>query len=841
MKTKLILRFAALGVVFTAELHAQPTAFTYQGQLIHDGSPANGFFDIAFSVWTNAIGPSQIGPMLTNATAVSNGLFTVTLDFGAGVFDGSDRWLEISVATNGSGSFSMLSPRHPITATPYASHAFSVNGTNITGTVPMANLPPNLVRSDDGTVEWTGLVRFLGPVEFDQSSGPPFAVVSSSDLVAGLNAELLGGRPAQGFWQTDGNAGTTPGTNFVGTTDNQPLVLKVNNQRALVLSPKGDSWTSSDGEPDGAVNVVAGSPVNHAGWSSALSDAVGVTISGGGATNLNGAPRPNRASGDYSTIGGGVDQNIEAEAAFASIGGGEQNAILTGSEAATIGGGVYNWIEGHAYNAVIAGGAGNVIGTNSAEASIGGGVRNKIEADARSARIGAGYENWIQTNAAWATIGGGIWNEVQAGAQSAVIGGGVHNNIAQGGTQNVIGGGDNNSIRAGAYSAAVGGGANNLIEAPFATIAGGEMNEINYSAPFFANHAVIAGGNANNIWGADEATIAGGSDNGILEGASGACIGGGFGNTVLSNALYATIPGGYGCRVGNDAGYAFAAGRAAYTLHPGTFVWADASEDETAPFASSSSNQFLIRATGGVGINTTNPATALDVRVLGSEAASVHVGGEGVNGLSKLIYFGDMPYVSIGEQGVDDQMVLTAGSFYFDNNSGSGRVGLGRFATANKLEVEGDASKTTAGSWLANSDRRIKRDIRSLTNAIETLARVRPVSFRYTEAYRTAHPGIADRDYVNVVAQEFEHVFPDYVKSGGESSPEGGGEEIRQVDTYPLLIYGTAAIQELNQKLEHRSQEAEGRIQKLEAENAELKARLKRLEQLVARQFAKAE
>jgi hypothetical protein len=32
-----------------------------------------------------------------------------------------------------------------------------------------------------------------------------------------------------------GNAGTDPATNFIGTTDAQPLVFKVNNQKAVIL------------------------------------------------------------------------------------------------------------------------------------------------------------------------------------------------------------------------------------------------------------------------------------------------------------------------------------------------------------------------------------------------------------------------------------------------------------------------------------------------------------------------------------------------------------------------------------------------------------------------------
>ena len=89
--------------------------------------------------------------------------------------------------------------------------------------------------------------------------------------------------------------------------------------------------------------------------------------------------------------------------------------------------------------------------------------------------------------------------------------------------------------------------------------------------------------------------------------------------------------------------------------------------------------------------------------------------------------------------------------------------GIRALCESHPREVEGDASKTTAGSWFANSDARIKTDISSVTGALEKLAQVRPVSFRYTDEYRAAHPSVENRRYLNVVAQEFSEVFPEAI------------------------------------------------------------------------------
>ncbi|MDH4444896.1 MAG: tail fiber domain-containing protein [Akkermansiaceae bacterium] len=159
------------------------------------------------------------------------------------------------------------------------------------------------------------------------------------------------------------------------------------------------------------------------------------------------------------------------------------------------------------------------------------------------------------------------------------------------------------------------------------------------------------------------------------------------------------------------------------------------------------------------------------------------------------------------------------------DNVFTGKVGIQRTPATNELEVAGDASKSTAGSWLSNSDRRIKTEIQSIGGALEKLEKIRLVDFRYTDNYLAAHPEIEDRRYPNVIAQEFAQVFPNDVKSSGEKLADGS--EILQVDTYPLTIYAAAAVQELhrdNQKLHRENQvlkrqvsDQEQRLRKLEA------------------------
>ncbi|MBP7829166.1 MAG: hypothetical protein KA248_04540 [Kiritimatiellae bacterium] len=182
-------------------------------------------------------------------------------------------------------------------------------------------------------------------------------------------------------------------------------------------------------------------------------------------------------------------------------------------------------------------------------------------------------------SAAYAVIPGlkGVGN-VQAGARSAV-GGGETN--AAWGAVSVIGGGRANLIGTNAWEAVIGGGGRNTIEQDtiYAVIAGGARNRI----AFQAYGAVIGGGVANFL-----DTLCGYS-----------VIGGGWSNQVLNYADFAAIPGGRDNEAADN--YALAAGRRAKARHEGAFVWADSTDSD---FASTADNQFLIRASGGVGIGT---------------------------------------------------------------------------------------------------------------------------------------------------------------------------------------------------------------------------------------------
>ena len=374
---------------------------------------------------------------------------------------------------------------------------------------------------------------------------------------------------------------------------------------------------------------------------------------------------------------------------------------------------------------------------------------------------------------------------------------------------NIIGGFSGNTVTAGAFGATIGGGGGalliNEVRNSFCTVGGGRDN-IAGALLAGEDDATVSGGR-NNTASSNNATVGGGFTNtasGIF-----ATVGGGDTNTASGSG--STIPGGEENAALGD--YSFAAGRRAKANHHGTFVWADRAGPD---FISTAQDQFLIRATGGVGIGTNSP----DSKLVVSGSESTAHGKNAAIAIKNTAGGGGNWYLRAGATGT----ATPAGGFSIANDASywlriasNGRVGIGRDPTAKEFEVEGDASKTTAGSWGMNSDQRIKKNVETVGSALDTLDKVRLVTFEYTDEYRAAHPVIKDRTYMNVIAQEFAEVFPDDVKGSGEKVP-GTDEEMLQVDPWPLTIYSAAAVQELHQVVKKQ----EARIAELEAAVSEL-------------------
>jgi hypothetical protein len=154
----------------------------------------------------------------------------------------------------------------------------------------------------------------------------------------------------------------------------------------------------------------------------------------------------------------------------------------------------------------------------------------------------------------------------------------------------------------------------------------------------------------------------------------------------------------------------------------------------------------------------------------------------------------------------DSTESLIWGKFDQDILRLNNRVGIGRHPVNEALEVEGNAYKTDGNtSWDVTSDARVKTDIRTIESGLAQIMRLRPVTFRYTDEWRLANPGVKNKDYYHFVAQEFAEVFPESVHRGPETL-EGEPENLLRMNSQPAQVVAIRAIQELAEQ--NREQQA---------------------------------
>jgi len=276
---------AALGL--SLNLAAQPlgTAFTYQGRLENGGAPANGTYDLRFSLFDSASGGTQIGiTQCSDNIIVSAGLFTVSVDFGA-QFAGQQRFLEIEVRQDtglGCGNlagFTILSPRQPLSAAPNAlfasnagSAASAVNATQLngqpasfyqnasnetSGTLADARLSSNVALLN--TPQTFAAAKTLnaanyanGFVGFGTTTPIGFANFVMSQNTTGLggmyiNTTGAAGNPFYGYSQ----GGAIAAFHFIDGQDSGKWKLNLNGATRLTVNAQGD------------VGIGTTSPSNH--------------------------------------------------------------------------------------------------------------------------------------------------------------------------------------------------------------------------------------------------------------------------------------------------------------------------------------------------------------------------------------------------------------------------------------------------------------------------------------------------------------------------------------------------------------------------------------------------
>ena len=154
---------------------AQGNAFTYQGVLNNSGSPVNGTYDLSFGLFTSSSGGAATVTLTNANVAVSDGLFTTTLDFGTAFTNGTPFWIEIGVGTNLTNAFSILTPRQPVTSTPYA-----ITAKNLTGNIPLSQLQGAVLTNSQTGVTLTG--TFTG-------NGAGLGSLNASSVTSGTLAD----------------------------------------------------------------------------------------------------------------------------------------------------------------------------------------------------------------------------------------------------------------------------------------------------------------------------------------------------------------------------------------------------------------------------------------------------------------------------------------------------------------------------------------------------------------------------------------------------------------------------------------------------------------------------
>ena len=374
---------------------------------------------------------------------------------------------------------------------------------------------------------------------------------------------------------------------------------------------------------------------------------------------------------------------------------------------------------------------------------IAGSAANSVTAGVRGATIAGGglpqfsndpdFDNEAPNRVtdAYGTIGGGYAN--RAGNDTGLLTDTPYATVS-GGVSNIASG----------FGSAISGGQGHTASGTLATVSGGSSNDAT------GTNATVSGGSSNTASGS-RSSVSGGTQN-TSSGSSGT-VSGGANNCAGGNFSWA---GGFAAEVrpGNENGDGTCAPNSGDTDGDnGTFVWAD---DQGSNFTSTGARQFLVRAQGGMAINTNAPTPGAALTVNGNMS------------------FGAQPAQMLNLFNADYGIGVQASRMYFRTNSGFNwfQDGVHNDATDNpgaggtlrmRLNSVGQL-QTTTGTISTLSDARLKDQIQDYTNALDRINALHPVRYHYRDAGKAAFQ--PEGLHLGFVAQEVQQVFPEWVSEG---------------------------------------------------------------------------
>lgn len=564
-------------------------------------------------------------------------------------------------------------------------------------------------------------------------------------------------------WSLTGNSGTSAASNFIGTTDNVPLVIKVNNQKAGLIDVNanlflgyqaGNVNTGTDNTGIGyqALNSNTVGSSNTATGAYALASgtgSVGNTANGAWALTFNSTGSFNSAYGYNAMDHVSTGSNNSAVGAYAMDG----TPFMTGSDNTAMG-----------YLALTKNFDGNKNAAYGREAlfnNLGGNENTGTGYQALSSNFSGNY-NTATGSQALKGNGSGSYN-VANGYQALNNGNGSYNTAIGYSAMAASGSGSNNTAVGNTTLPFNSTGIDNTAAGSLALAENttGSTNTAVGSNALRANH------NASNNVAVGYNALAGTYNDG---------------NTAVGTNTGLNTGNGTNCTfIGYQAG-----------INSGGLTNATAIGYN----ATVTSNNSLVLGDIGnisVGIGISNPSDVLHVKGAGEhqvtiEAYALPVGllfkEAGVDA-GRIQHHGSGSYLQIQD--------YTAGWFETGLVINQGNVGIGTTGPTAKLSVNGTANNAT-GNWGVFSDERIKTVTGNFTDGLNVIKKINPVMYAYTDKapYRT------DDVQVGIVAQDLEKIAPYMVskRSYKEFS------DLREVNNQAYVFLLINAVKEQQHKIE---------------------------------------